>query len=147
MRTSTQGRPGPLHRTRSIASQRQWASGWSSALGAVICGDQCEHREVDIKNWKGNTARGFLGVRAGLSRRVVRPAGWVDLGRRFGVRPWTHTWWSWRGKAFDNDAGWSDRLRARGVREWRTGVAVSQLGAPPPMPSGGATTRPSCRSS
>ena len=27
--------------------------------------------------------------------------GWVDLGKDAG-----YTWWSWRGKAFDNDAGW-----------------------------------------
>jgi exodeoxyribonuclease-3 len=34
-------------------------------------------------------------------------AGWVDLGRRFGGEgPGPYSWWSWRGKAFDNDAGW-----------------------------------------
>jgi exodeoxyribonuclease-3 len=33
--------------------------------------------------------------------------GFVDLGRRFGGDgSGPYTWWSWRGKAFDNDAGW-----------------------------------------
>ena len=33
--------------------------------------------------------------------------GWVDVGRRVaGEVPGPYTWWSWRGKAFDNDSGW-----------------------------------------
>ena len=33
--------------------------------------------------------------------------GWVDVGRRFaGEVDGPYTWWSWRGKAFDNDTGW-----------------------------------------
>ena len=33
--------------------------------------------------------------------------GWRDLGRELGgAGPGPYTWWSWRGKAFDNDSGW-----------------------------------------
>ncbi|GAB2521079.1 exodeoxyribonuclease III [Microbacterium petrolearium] len=33
--------------------------------------------------------------------------GWVDIGRRFaGEVDGPYTWWSMRGKAFDNDSGW-----------------------------------------
>lgn len=75
---------------------------------AVVTGDlNIAHREVDIKNWKGNVGKaGFLpGERAYFDRWFE--AGWVDLGRRFGgPGPGPYTWWSWRGKAFDNDAGW-----------------------------------------
>ncbi|KGM10226.1 exodeoxyribonuclease III [Cellulomonas carbonis] len=75
---------------------------------AVVAGDvNIAHREVDIKNWKGNLkAAGFLPEeRAYLDRWF--DAGWVDLGRRLGGDgPGPYTWWSWRGKAFDNDAGW-----------------------------------------
>ena len=74
----------------------------------VVAGDlNIAHREVDIKNWKGNLkSAGFLPQeRAYLDRWF--DAGWVDLGRRLGGDgPGPYTWWSWRGKAFDNDAGW-----------------------------------------
>ncbi|WP_182111926.1 MULTISPECIES: exodeoxyribonuclease III [unclassified Actinotalea] len=75
---------------------------------AVVAGDvNIAHTEADIKNWKGNVGKaGFLPEeRAYLDRWF--DAGWVDLGRRLGGDgPGPYTWWSWRGKAFDNDAGW-----------------------------------------
>jgi exodeoxyribonuclease III len=75
---------------------------------AVLAGDvNIAHGNMDIKNWKGNLkSAGFLPEeRAYLDRWF--DAGWVDLGRRLGGDgPGPYTWWSWRGKAFDNDAGW-----------------------------------------
>ena len=74
----------------------------------VLTGDlNIAHREVDIKNWKGNlTKAGFLPEeRAWFDDLYGR--GWVDLGRVLGGEgPGPYTWWSWRGKAFDTDAGW-----------------------------------------
>jgi exodeoxyribonuclease-3 len=74
----------------------------------LLCGDlNIAHREEDLKAWKANRKKsGFLpGERAWLDRLFA--AGWVDLGRRFGGDgPGPYSWWSWRGKAFDNDAGW-----------------------------------------
>lgn len=74
----------------------------------LVCGDlNIAHREVDIKNWKGNRGKaGFLEEeRAYLDRWFDRD--WVDLGRRLGGEgPGPYTWWSWRGQAFDTDAGW-----------------------------------------
>lgn len=74
----------------------------------LVCGDlNIAHREVDLKAWKANRKKsGFLPEeRAWLDR--LFEAGWVDLGRRFGGEgPGPYSWWSWRGKAFDNDAGW-----------------------------------------
>lgn len=75
---------------------------------ALVCGDwNIAHREVDIKNWKGNLkSAGFLPEeRAYLDKWFA--ASWRDLGREFGGEgPGPYTWWSWRGQAFDNDAGW-----------------------------------------
>ncbi len=75
---------------------------------AVVCGDlNVAHREVDIKNWKGNRDKaGFLpDERAHLDTWLARH--WRDLGREHGgAGPGPYTWWSWRGQAFDNDAGW-----------------------------------------
>jgi exodeoxyribonuclease-3 len=76
----------------------------------VVCGDlNIAHREVDLKNWKGNRDRaGFLPAeRAWLDRLIGEGGGWVDVQRSLaGEGPGPYTWWSWRGKAFDNDAGW-----------------------------------------
>lgn len=74
----------------------------------IVCGDfNIAHQNVDIKNWKGNLASaGFLPQeRAYLDRWFAKH--WIDLGRALGgPGPGPYTWWSWRGKAFDNDAGW-----------------------------------------
>ncbi|WP_226346616.1 exodeoxyribonuclease III [Agilicoccus flavus] len=77
----------------------------------VVVGDvNVAHTEHDLKNAKGNVRKpGFLPVeRAYLDRWFA--GGVVDVARALaGPGPGPHcpyTWWSWRGKAFDNDAGW-----------------------------------------
>ena len=66
------------------------------------------HRELDIKNWKGN--RGKAGFHPNERARFDRwfdELGWVDIGRRLtGEVAGPYSWWSWRGKAFDIDSGW-----------------------------------------
>jgi len=91
---------------------------------AVVTGDlNVGHRELDIKNWKGNVKRaGFLPRERSYFDRFLGPLGepvetvdgtggqglgWVDVGRRFaGEVAGPYSWWSWRGQAFDNDSGW-----------------------------------------
>ena len=70
---------------------------------ALVCGDlNVAHTQADIKNWKGNIGKaGFLESERAYLSHWYDELGWVDLGRDAG-----YTWWSWRGKAFDNDAGW-----------------------------------------
>ncbi|WP_243742597.1 exodeoxyribonuclease III [Actinorugispora endophytica] len=75
----------------------------------VVCGDwNIAHREVDLKNWKANRkASGFLPEERAWMSRVFDEAGYVDVARSLlpeAVGP--YTWWSYRGRAFDNDAGW-----------------------------------------
>ena len=91
---------------------------------ALIMGDlNVGHREFDIRNWKGNVKKaGFLPRERAYFDRFLGPGGeavtgvdgsvgaglgWVDVGRRFaGEVDGPYTWWSSRGKAFDNDTGW-----------------------------------------
>ena len=87
---------------------------------ALVVGDlNVGHRTLDIKNWKGNVKRaGFLPDERAYFDRIVGAEGadgyndgaglgWVDVGRKAaGDVPGPYTWWSWRGKAFDNDSGW-----------------------------------------
>lgn len=98
---------------------------------SIVTGDfNIAHREVDIKNWKGNLKKsGFLPAeRAYLDRWL---ATWVDLGRvHGGPGPGPYTWWSWRGKAFDNDAGWRIDY-ALASPQWATGVTSVTVGKAP----------------
>ncbi len=76
---------------------------------AVVAGDlNIAHREADIKNWRGNLAHaGFLPQERGYLDRWFGELGWRDVGRELGgPGPGPYTWWSWRGKAFDQDSGW-----------------------------------------
>ena len=75
----------------------------------LVAGDfNVVHTELDIKNWKPNHNK-----RAGvLDEEIVfldrwREQGWVDVVRNLaGEVQGPYSWWSWRGKAFDNNAGW-----------------------------------------
>ena len=87
---------------------------------SVVMGDfNVGHREFDIRNWKGNIKNsGFLPEERAYFDKIFGAAddpaynggaglGFVDVGRRFaGEVDGPYTWWSNRGKAFDNDAGW-----------------------------------------
>jgi len=76
--------------------------------GAVVCGDwNIGHTESDIKAWKANQKKsGFLPAERQWVTDLLA-TGWVDVVRVMypGVAG-PYSWWSWRGKAFDNDAGW-----------------------------------------
>jgi exodeoxyribonuclease-3 len=75
---------------------------------AVVCGDwNIAHTEHDIKNWRGNIGKsGFLPSERHWLGELL-DSGWVDVMRRLHPdQPGPYSWWSWRGKAFDNDAGW-----------------------------------------
>ena len=91
---------------------------------ALIVGDlNVGHRELDIRNWRGNrTSAGFLPRERSYFDRFFGPRGepvdgvdgttgpglgWVDVGRQWaGEVDGPYTWWSQRGQAFDNDSGW-----------------------------------------
>lgn len=75
---------------------------------AVVTGDfNICHTTRDLKNWKGN--RGKSGFLPKEQKHLTSwfEAGWIDVVRdRAGDVDGPYTWWSWRGKAFDNDSGW-----------------------------------------
>lgn len=75
---------------------------------ALVMGDfNVAHGPNDLKNWKGNRGKaGFLPEEQAYLDRLAA-SGWVDVVRaHHGDVPGPYSWWSWRGKAFDNDAGW-----------------------------------------
>jgi exodeoxyribonuclease-3 len=75
----------------------------------VVVGDwNIAHAEIDLKSWKTNQKKsGFLPEERAWLGRVFSEVGYVDVQRRVDPDgPGPYTWWSYRGKAFDNDAGW-----------------------------------------
>ncbi|WP_184583578.1 exodeoxyribonuclease III [Lipingzhangella halophila] len=75
----------------------------------VVCGDfNIAHREVDLRNWRNNRrTSGFLPEERSWLSRVFDEAGYVDVVRAlFPEGEGPYSWWSYRGRAFDNDAGW-----------------------------------------
>lgn len=75
----------------------------------LVTGDlNVGHTELDIKNWKGNVKNsGFLPEERAYFDKYFGEAGYIDVARKLaGEVDGPYTWWSYRGKAFDNDTGW-----------------------------------------
>lgn len=97
----------------------------------VVCGDwNIAHTEADLKAWKTNRKKsGFLPEeREWVSRLLAPRAEWTDVVRM--LHPdveGPYSWWSYRGKAFDNDAGWriDYQLATRGLGE-RAVAAITE---------------------
>lgn len=109
--TGEAGTPRQVTKQRFLAAAgRRMAALRREHDHVVVTGDlNVAHREADLKNWRGNAGRaGFLPEeRAYLDRWLSTRGGYVDVHRSLaGEGPGPYTWWSWRGKAFDNDAGW-----------------------------------------
>jgi exodeoxyribonuclease III len=90
-----------------LAALRERAS--ADGRETLVCGDwNIAHQEADVKNWKANGKNsGFLPQERAWLTRVFDEVGYVDVVRSLypGVDG-PYSWWSYRGKAFDNDAGW-----------------------------------------
>jgi len=76
----------------------------------VLCGDwNIAHREIDLKNWRGNRKNsGFLPEERDWLSGVFDHIGWVDVFRRLHpeVTEEAYTWWSNRGQAWAKNVGW-----------------------------------------
>lgn len=95
----------------------------TAELTAIVGDFNVGHRELDIKNWRGNRKNsGFLPRErayfdrffgplgeevTGVDDSVGEGLGWIDVGRTWaGEVDGPYSWWSNRGQAFDNDTGW-----------------------------------------
>ena len=95
----------------------------------VVSGDwNIAHTELDLTTWKTNKkSSGFLPEeRAWMDLLFAEDSAWVDVFRTLhpGVEG-PYSWWSYRGKAFDNDSGWriDYQVATRGYAE-RAKVAL-----------------------
>lgn len=87
-----------LRRAKAAAEDRE----------VLVCGDwNIAPAEADIRNWRGNVKNsGFLPHEREWMAALFAD-GWVDVvrARHPGVDG-PYSWWSYRGRAFDNDTGW-----------------------------------------
>ena len=74
----------------------------------IICGDwNIVHREIDIRNFKGNQKNsGCLPEERAWMDRLFGPLGYVDAFRVVNQEEGQYTWWSSRGRAWENNVGW-----------------------------------------
>jgi exodeoxyribonuclease-3 len=74
----------------------------------IICGDwNIAHKPIDLKNWRSNQKHsGFLPEERTWLDQVLGPMGYVDAFREINQQAEQYTWWSNRGRAWDNNVGW-----------------------------------------
>jgi len=74
----------------------------------IVCGDvNIVHKEIDIKNWKGNQKNsGCLPEERAWLTTLFDETGYVDVFRALDPRPEQYTWWSNRGQAYAKNVGW-----------------------------------------
>ena len=74
----------------------------------VICGDwNIAHKEIDLRNWKANRKNsGFTPEERAWMDKVFGEYRYVDAFRVVEPGPDQYTWWSNRGRAWDNNVGW-----------------------------------------
>ncbi len=80
----------------------------ASGRDCIICGDwNIAHKEIDLKNWKSNQKNsGFLPEERAWMDRLFNEVGFVDAFRVVNQEAEQYTWWSNRGRAWDNNVGW-----------------------------------------
>jgi exodeoxyribonuclease III len=80
----------------------------ASGREIILCGDiNIAHKEIDLKNWKGNLKNsGFLPEERSWLTQVFDELGFVDVFRQLDPRPEQYSWWSQRGGARARNVGW-----------------------------------------
>lgn len=80
----------------------------ASGREIIVCGDMnIAHKEIDLKNWKGNLDHsGFLPEERRWMTDELEKFGWNDVFRMLDKNPDRYTWWSQRGAARAKNVGW-----------------------------------------
>ncbi len=74
----------------------------------ILCGDwNIAHKKIDIKNWRANQKNsGFLPEERAWMDDLFGLHKYVDAFRAVNEEEHQYTWWSNRGRAWDNNVGW-----------------------------------------
>ncbi len=75
----------------------------------LCCDVNIAHKEIDLKNWKGNLKNsGFLPEERAWLTNLFSELGYVDVYRQLepNASDTCYTWWSQRGQAYAKNVGW-----------------------------------------
>jgi len=74
----------------------------------ILCGDwNIAHKKIDIRNWRSNQKNsGFLPEERAWMDELFGTHKFVDAFRVVNQEEHQYTWWSNRGRAWDNNVGW-----------------------------------------
>ena len=74
----------------------------------IFCGDvNIAHKKIDIKNWRSNQKNsGFTPEERAWMDKLIDEIGFVDAFRVVNQDAEQYTWWSNRGRAWENNVGW-----------------------------------------
>lgn len=74
----------------------------------IITGDwNIAHTQKDLKNWRGNQKNsGFLPEERAWLDKLFGEHQYIDAFREVNQEADQYTWWSHRGRAWDNNVGW-----------------------------------------
>ena len=74
----------------------------------ILCGDwNIAHHEIDLKNWRANRKHsGFLPEEREWLTHIFNDLDFSDAFRLDNKESDQYTWWSNRGRAWDNNVGW-----------------------------------------
>lgn len=86
---------------------RNYLKGLEKKKPVIVCGDlNVAHEEIDIKNAKANRGNaGFTDEERAKMTELLN-AGFIDTFRYFNKDEVKYTWWSYMGKARENNIGW-----------------------------------------
>jgi exodeoxyribonuclease-3 len=90
---------------RLLSSFDEWLT---SGRDYIICGDwNIVRGENDIKNWRSNQKNsGCLPAERAWLNALIDERGWIDSFRTLKPNAVEYTWWSNRGRAWENNVGW-----------------------------------------
>ena len=94
---------------RAMDILREWfAARIGDGREWLVCGDiNIARTEKDIRNWRGNLKNsGFLPEEREWMRALIEDLGWKDVFRELNDEDGQYTWWSNRGRAWENNTGW-----------------------------------------
>jgi len=106
------GSSGPLRQEAKYRFLKEFNS-WLSvqtkkSQSLIICGDwNIAHKQIDLKNWRSNKNNsGFLPEERAWLDKILAAYSLQDAFRLVDPNPDQYTWWSNRGRAWENNVGW-----------------------------------------
>jgi exodeoxyribonuclease-3 len=80
----------------------------NGSIPYIFCGDiNIAHKQIDIRNWRSNQKNsGFTPEERAWMDKLIDEIGFVDAFRVVNQDPDQYTWWSNRGRAWENNVGW-----------------------------------------